>query len=148
LQSAAPQTDPQGMRRQQLMGQLSTSGGVLVQNIVLGISGKTPWRSVKDGDFSMASLLFEIGNFDVNVLNQLLQFGLTQLSETYARSDEKSLFHQKIMACYASTTSSKSIVSSAICGVVGRFGNLTRQNYGKFRRKEMAAKHAEMAKIR
>ena len=39
-------------------------------------------------------------------------------------------------------------VGIAVGVAVGRFGNLTRQNYSKYKRKEMAAMHAEQAKTR
>ena len=39
-------------------------------------------------------------------------------------------------------------VGIAVGAAVGKFGNLTRQNYSKYKRKEMAAMHAEQAKTR
>ena len=47
-------------RKSQLMQLLQTKGGDLVENIVLGITGKISWRHVKDGDFNMGSLLTEL----------------------------------------------------------------------------------------
>ena len=64
-----------GERRQHLMTMLSNNGGLLVQNVLLGICGKIPWRNVKDGDFNLATLLYAIGAFDLNVLSQLMNYG-------------------------------------------------------------------------
>ena len=119
-----------------------------VHNICLGICEQTPWRSVKDGDFNLATLLFEIGNFDLNVLSQLLHYSMSQLSLTYASNDEKNNFVTKLLATYGNSSGQKEPIRRIVRDIVGKFGSLTRQNYAKVKRKEMAAKHAEQAKIR
>ena len=149
MATAAAQSDPQGgQRRQNLMSMMSTHGGMLVHNVCLGICGQTPWRSVKDGDFNLSTLLFEIGNFDLNVLSQLLQYAMSQLPLAYAGNEEKKDFVQKLLATYGSSTGQKAPIRRAVREIVGKFGSLSRQNFAKVRRKEMAAKHAEKAKIR
>ena len=104
--------------------------------------------AVKDGDFNLGTLLFEIGNFDLNVLSQLLQYSMSQLSLVYANNDEKKLFITKLLATYGSSSGQKGPIRRVVRDIIGKFGSLTRQNYAKVKRKEMAAKHAEQAKIR
>ena len=103
---------------------------------------------MKDGDFNLGTLLFEIGNFDLNVLSQLLQYSMSQLSLVYANNDEKKLFITKLLATYGSSSGQKGPIRRVVRDIIGKFGSLTRQNYAKVKRKEMAAKHAEQAKIR
>ena len=97
--------------------------------------------------------------FDTNVLDQLLRHGLSKLPSSHATDKEKLYFHTRVMDCYRATVQNgqmqqgamardRRTVGIAVGVAVGRFGNLTRQNYSKYKRKEMAAMHAEQAKTR
>lgn len=79
--------------------------------------------------------------------NKVFCSGMNLLPVEYANAQEKKLFLSSILAVYG-MSGSKGDVVAKVRAMVGRFGNLSRQNYSKFRRKEMAAKHAEQAKIR
>ena len=132
-------------RRQHLVNMLSNTGGKLAENVLLGICGQIPWRHVKDGDFSLATLLHTLGQFDVNILSSLINYALNNLPKAYANENEKLHFRNKLFSSYTNQNTNN---IGHVSEIVGRFGNLTRQNYSKYRRKELAAKHAEQARIR
>jgi hypothetical protein len=135
------------VRRQNIINMLSQTGNKIIENILLGICYRAPWNNVNHGDFNLGTLLHEIGTFDINIFSSLLHNGLNILNVEYANDNDKLHFRDELMTALNRNDSRKNILNSVL-EIVGRFGNLTRQNYGKYRRKQLAAKHAEMAKIR